>query len=169
MSPGGIKNVYARWHVRRWQERSSELSHSLGFVVVLTGCNKVHHDDSESCYQAAQPHTKRKLVLPLQPPCTMSDSLCDQFRAYLLPHTVLFTRRQGGLNNLHSTCLWIYSLCVSEWLRSSGSQSFLAGEAIFRVQISNDPTFTMLQKGKDSTWVNFLHTEETPLWITVWD
>lgn len=142
MSPGGIKNVYAYWHEWRWQERSSLLPCSLDFAVVLTKCNKGHHDDSESCYQAAQPHKKRKLVLLLLPPCTMSDSLSDQFRAYLLPHNVLFTRRQGGFNSLHSTCLWMY---MCQWvIGERWLSAFLAGDAIFRIQILHDPAFVQL-------------------------
>lgn len=102
MSPGGIKNVYTLWHERRWQERSSPaLRVSSSFWPDAT-------KGIMMTARAAQPHTKRKLVLPLQLPCTMSDSLCDQFRAYLLPHTVLFTRRQGGFSSLHSTCSWMY-------------------------------------------------------------
>lgn len=33
------------------------------------------------------------------------------------------------------------SICISEWLDSSGSQPFLAGVTNFRVQISSYPTF----------------------------
>lgn len=129
MSPGGIKNVYTLWHERRWQERSSPALRvsSLFWPDATKGIMMTA--------RAAQPHTKRKLVLPLQLPCTMSDSLCDQFRAYLLPHTVLFTRRQGGFSSLHSTCSWMYvcqRVIEDQWF----SPIFLAADAIFRVQIS---------------------------------